>query len=93
MSSALSRLLATVESYPKVDASGFSTLQSQIEGTENRIAVARRDYVIAVKNYNTRIEKFPGAVIAGFFNFKSLPEYQAPAATREVPKIDFTKKS
>jgi LemA protein len=63
LSSALSRLLVTVERYPDLKASAnFLALQSQLEGTENRISVARRDYIEAVKRYNTEIRTFPGRI-------------------------------
>lgn len=63
LSSALSRLLVTVERYPELKSSqNFITLQSQLEGTENRIAVARRDYIEAVRKYNTELKTFPGRI-------------------------------
>ena len=63
LSSALSRLLVTVERYPDLKASAnFIALQSQLEGTENRISVARRDYIEAVKRYNTELRTFPGRI-------------------------------
>lgn len=65
LSSALSRLLVVVERYPDLKANqNFVTLQAQLEGTENRISVARRDYIEAVKNYNTEIRTFPGRIWA-----------------------------
>ena len=88
---ALSRLLVTVEAYPDLKANaGFRDLQSQIEGTENRIAVARRDYIDRVKEYNTSLRKFPGNLVAGVFGFERVPQLQAATAEeREVPTIDF----
>ncbi len=65
LSSALARLMVVVERYPDLKANqNFATLQAQLEGTENRIAVARRDYIESVKNYNTEIRTFPGRIWA-----------------------------
>lgn len=88
---ALSRLLVTVEAYPDLKANaGFRDLQSQIEGTENRITVARRDYIDRVKEYNTTLRKFPGNLVAGMFGFERVPQLEAATeAEREVPTIDF----
>ncbi len=88
---AVGRLLVTMEKYPDLKATaGFRDLQAQIEGTENRIAVARIDYVDAVKKYNTGLRQFPTNMIAGFFGFERLPQLQAATPEdREVPKIDF----
>src|SRR5262249_54289360 len=78
LSGALGRLFAVAENYPQLKATqNFLSLQDQIEGTENRIAVARRDYIDAVRVYNTSIRAFPGNLIAGLFNFE-------PAATLQV---------
>lgn len=90
MSGALSRLLATVEKYPDLKATAnFSTLQSQIEGTQNRITVARRDHIMAVRSFNASIRTFPSVVYAGAFGFKAKPTFEAPAEQRQTPKIDF----
>jgi LemA protein len=91
LGASLSRLLVTVERYPDLKAGkGFLDLQTQIEGTENRIAVARTDYINAVKNYNTSLRKFPGNLIASSFGFERMPQLEAATAEeREVPKIDF----
>ncbi|MCC6408649.1 MAG: LemA family protein [Planctomycetes bacterium] len=87
---ALSRLLVVAEQYPELKATeNFIGLQTQIEGTENRIAVARRDYVDAVQGYNTKIVKFPGVLIAGMFGHRELPQLTVEAEQREAPKIDF----
>lgn len=65
LSSALAKLMLVVERYPDLKANtNFANLQSQLEGTENRISVARRDYILAVKNYNTELRTFPGRFIA-----------------------------
>ena len=88
---ALSRLLVTVEAYPDLKASaGFRDLQAQVEGTENRITNARRDYIERVKEYNTSLRKFPGNLVAGVFGFERVPQLEAATAEeREVPTIDF----
>ena len=88
---ALSRLLVTVEAYPDLKASAaFRDLQAQVEGTENRITTARRDYIERVKEYNTTLRKFPGNLVAGLFGFERVPQLEAATAEeREVPKIDF----
>ncbi len=71
VSSALSRLLAVVENYPNLKANeGFRNLQTQLEGTENRIKVARNDFNSAVKDYNTQVRSFPMNLFAGIFGFK-----------------------
>jgi LemA protein len=90
--SALSRLLVTVEAYPELRATeNFKDLQVQLEGTENRIAVARHDYIEAVQAFNTAVRRFPGNVLAGMFGFERLPQFEIEEADREVPVVDFTK--
>ena len=92
LSGALSRLFAVAENYPQLKATAnFLALQDQLEGTENRIAVARRDYIDSVGGYNTSVETFPGNVIAGMFGFQPLPQLQVPVEERAVPKVDFGK--
>lgn len=93
LGSALGRLLVTSERYPQLTATaGFRDLQSQLEGTENRIAVARTDYIAAVKRYNTDMRKFPGNLIASAFGFERMPQLEAAtSAEREAPTIDFGK--
>lgn len=87
---ALSRLLVVAEQYPELKATeSFQGLQTQIEGTENRITTARRDYVDAVQGYNTKIVKFPGNLIASLFGHTELPQFSTAPETRETPKIDF----
>lgn len=77
LSSALSRLIATVEAYPDLRSSeGFVTLQAQLEGTENRIAVARRDYIEAVRQYNTALRTIPGRWWAAFLYPEAEPRQQ-----------------
>ena len=91
LGAAVGRLLVTSERYPELKATeAFRDLQSQIEGTENRIAVARTDYIEAVKSYNMTLRKFPGNLVAGWFGFERLPQLEAAKGEeREVPNIDF----
>jgi len=90
LSGALSRLLVVSEQYPQLRATeAFRDLQAQLEGTENRIQVARRDYIDAVQAYNTRTATFPGSVIAGLFHFQRLPQLEIAPEERAVPKVDF----
>jgi LemA protein len=90
LSSALSRLLVTVERYPELRANAnFRDLQAQIEGTENRIAVERQKFNTAVQDYNTAIRQFPGSFVAGFGHFTPKPYFQAPAGSENPPKVNF----
>jgi len=90
LGAALGRLFAVSEAYPELKASqNFLSLQDQLEGTENRIAVARRDYIDAVREYNTARRRFPTNLIAGMFNFGELPQLEIEPAEREVPKVEF----
>ena len=90
LGSALQRLLVVAEQYPDLKASqNFLSLQDQLEGTENRIAVARNDYIESVQAYNTRLRSFPANLIAGMFNFERLPQLEIEPAERTVPKVDF----
>ncbi len=91
LDSALSRLLVTVEAYPTLTATeGFITLQSQLEGTENRIAVARADYNELVRQYNTATDLVPGSIVAGFFSFDDYPFFEAAQGSEAAPVIDFS---
>jgi LemA protein len=87
----LSRLLVTVEKYPELQSQkGFQTLMSQIEGSENRIAISIRDYNGAVQAYNTRIRTFPDAVGAKiFYGSKPMTPFQAKAGADTAPTVDF----
>jgi LemA protein len=90
LGSALSRLLVTVEKYPELKAVGaFRDLQVQLEGTENRINTSRKDYIDAVRAYNTSIVRFPGNLIAGFGGFEKLPQFEVAEADTQVPVVDF----
>lgn len=90
LSSALSRLLVTVERYPELKANqNFLELQSQLEGTENRINVARDRYNESVNTYNVHIRKFPNSVLAGVFDFDKMARYQADPGSENAPDVDF----
>ncbi|MEJ7925402.1 LemA family protein [Sphingobium sp. AN641] len=92
LSQGLGRLLASVEAYPELKSNqNFLELQSQLEGTENRIAVATRDYNEAVRAYNTRIRTFPDAIGAKIIHgAKPMTPYQATTpGAEEAPKVDF----
>jgi LemA protein len=91
LTSALSHLMAISESYPDLKANqNFLALQSQLEGTENRIAVARKDYIAAVQAYNTQIRTFPGALWNKFYNAKPKAEFSATTPGAETaPAVKF----
>ncbi len=91
MGSALTKLLAVSERYPELKATqNFSTLQSQIEGNENRISVARRDYINSVRNFNILITTFPGLMWNKiFFSHEKLTNYTESDSIKETPKIAF----
>jgi LemA protein len=92
LSSALSRLLVIVERYPDLKSNqNFRDLSVSLEGTENRIAIARQDYNKAVDAYNIRAKRFPGSIVAGIFRFQERPYYKASEGAKEVPKVDFSK--
>lgn len=89
VSSALSRLLAVVENYPDLKANqNFRDLQAQLEGTENRIKVARNDFNDAIREYNTKVRSFPMNLLAGMFGFKAKEGFTADPGTDKAPKID-----
>ncbi len=91
---ALSRLLMVVENYPQLKSDAtFMRLQDELAGTENRIAVERRKYNEAVQKYNTSIELFPNNIAASLFGFQRNDAYfKTDPASRQAPKIDFSKK-
>ena len=96
LSSALSRLMAVSENYPNLKADSlFQTLQAQLEGTENRIAVARRDYIEAVRVYNTSLRTFPTVLWAKFWytDAKPFENFTISEDKMQTPKVDFGKKS
>lgn len=86
----IGRLLAVVESYPDLKAStNFLALQSQLEGTENRINVARREYNEAVQAYNAKVRHFPGNIVASLFGFDRMIKFQADEGAQNAPKVEF----
>ena len=90
LSSALSRLLTIAENYPNLKAdANFRQLMDELAGTENRIAVARRDYNEAVKRYNTAIKRFPGVIFARMFGFEEKQYFEAKAGAEQVPEVKF----
>lgn len=90
LTTALNNLLVVVENYPDLKASAnFTQLSDELAGTENRIAVARRDYNDAVKTYNTAIRKFPTSLIAGLFGFTQKDYFQAADGAQNVPNVEF----
>ena len=91
LDSALSRLLVVVENYPDIKANAsFQDLQAQLEGTENRISVARRDYNNAIQKYDTDLAVFPKNIAASMFGFQRNDNYfKADAEAKQVPKVQF----
>ncbi|MBE6344224.1 MAG: LemA family protein [Spirochaetaceae bacterium] len=87
---ALQRLLSITENYPELQAnSNFLALQDELEGTENRITIARQDYNDAVTNFNTTIRRFPQNIIAGISGFTSKANFSADAAAQSAPSVSF----
>ena len=92
LSGAIGRLLVTMEKYPELKATdAFRDLQSQLEGTENRIKVSRNDFNSAVQEYNTSVKKFPMVLFSGLFGFKEKGFFAAEAGAEKAPTVDFTK--
>lgn len=90
LSGSLSRLLVSVEQYPNLKANeNFMNLQTQLEGTENRIAVARRDFNAGVKEYNLTVRSFPKNILAGMFGFAPKAFFEASAAAQTAPDVKF----
>ncbi len=90
LSGALSKLLVSVERYPELKANqNFLELQSQLEGTENRINVARDRFNESVEPYNKHIKTFPNSLLAGFLNFAPLDYYKSDAGSENAPDVDF----
>ena len=90
VTSALGKLLAITENYPDLKANqNFLELQSQLEGTENRINVARKDFNDAAKEYNVSIRRFPRSIFAGMFGFQKKSYFEAAAGTENAPKVQF----
>ncbi|NDW11687.1 LemA family protein [Bacteroides sp. 214] len=87
---ALGRLLAVSEAYPDLKANqNFLELQAQLEGTENRINVARNSFNETARNYNTAIRKFPKNIMAGLFGFEKRPYFEAAEGTEHAPTVEF----
>ena len=93
LSQALGRLLVVTENYPTLQANGaFRGLQAQLEGTENRIKVARNDYNTAVQEFNTTIRTFPNNFYAGWFGFTPKVPFAADAGAEKAPSVNFDNK-
>ena len=90
LSQALGRLLAVTENYPELKATeAFRDLSTQLEGTENRIQVARADYGKAVQTYNAKIQRFPTNLSAALFGFEQFPYFNADQGAEQAPNVDF----
>jgi LemA protein len=90
LGAALGRLLVVVERYPELKANqNYRDLQTQLEGTENRISVERKRFNEVVQNYNSTRRVFPTNIFAGVFGFQQRPYFEATAQAQEVPKVDF----
>ncbi len=90
LSSAISRLLVVSENYPSLKSDqNFLALQSQLEGTENRISVERRRFNEVVQEYNTMIRKFPASLVASFGGFKEAQYFKANEAAQQTPQVRF----
>jgi len=93
LSGALSRLLVSVERYPDLKANqNFRDLQAQLEGTENRIKVARNDFNTSVQTFNTTVKSFPNNIFAGMFGFKEKGYFAADPGADKAPTVDFKSK-
>ncbi len=93
METALSRLLVFSENYPQLKSNeAFLKLQDQLEGTENRLTVARQNYNEAVRTLNTMTRQFPGSIYASLAGVKEAEYFQIDKAAREAPKVDFSEK-
>ena len=90
MSGAFSRLLVTVEQYPDIKSTqAYQDMLAQVEGTENRVNVARTDYNEAARSYNTQIQRFPTNLVAGIFGFDKSNYFEAEQGVEKAPTIDF----
>lgn len=86
------RFLSLTEAYPQLRSSeNFMKLQDELAGTENRLAISRKDYNEAATDYNTSRQKFPAVLIAGLLGFQDKPLFKAEEAERQTPKVDFSK--
>lgn len=90
LSSALARLMVVVEQYPELKSNqNFLELQSQLEGTENRIAVERMKFNETTREYNSFVKSFPQNLLAGMFGFEAKPYFEAKEGASEAPKVEF----
>ncbi|MGB5436758.1 MAG: LemA family protein [Maribacter sp.] len=90
LTGALSKLMVVVERYPDLKANqNFLELQSQLEGTENRINVERNNFNEKVNDYDIHTTKFPGKLLAGLFGFKEMARYKADAGSEQAPDVEF----
>lgn len=90
MESAFARLLVIIENYPELrSAEAVQNLMSQLEGTENRISVERQRYNDTVRDYNVRVNTFPGNILAGIFGFEERTFFEAAEGAEEAPKVEF----
>ena len=90
LTGALTRLFAVAENYPQLKANqNFLELQSQLEGTENRIAVERRRFNEVAQEYNTRVQTVPASLIAGLFGFRPRPYFKAAEGAEQAPRVGF----
>ena len=89
LTAAINALVVSVEAYPEISsATAYTSLMDELSGTENRIAVARRDYNESVKTYNNKIITFPGNIIAGMFGFEKEAYYEASAGADTTPSVE-----
>ena len=90
LQSSFSKLLAVVENYPDLKTTkAFQDFQAQIEGTENRINVARKDYNTAVQGYNLKVKTFPNNIFAGIFGYREKPFYKSDPGSEKAPDVNF----
>ena len=90
MQGSFSRLIASFEAYPDLKTTAaFRDFQTQIEGTENRINIARQDYNKSIEGYNLKVKRFPKSILASVFGFKEKPFYKADAGSEKNPDIKF----
>ncbi|SEN15319.1 LemA protein [Paenisporosarcina quisquiliarum] len=90
LSGALSRLLVVVENYPDLKAdANFKQLMDELAGTENRLSVARQDYNTVVSDYNKKVKRMPGSIVASMFGFDEKEYFQSAEGAEEAPVVDF----
>lgn len=90
VSSALGRLMVVVEKYPELKATqNFRDLQTELEGTENRIATERNKFNEVAKTYNVLVQRFPASIIAGMFHFDTKPYFESAAGAEKAPEVKF----